>query len=185
MKILVICPTIYPDKFENMYNSYQVTSSKNSKLLIINKKGGVTNLINEAFNKHNDYDFYFVINDDIVFETPLWDLELAKFHRITHGDDSIKDGIAGQFLMIPGDFARALGWLQMPLLNRYCGDAVWRFIGQQLNCLDYHKNVVITHNWENCAEPLVNQIDMESFSEWLPRSHKDVNKIMEVINGGK
>ncbi len=26
---------------------------------------------------------------------------------------------------------------------------------------------------------------LAEFAAWLPRSHKDVNKIMEVINGGK
>lgn len=181
MKILAICPTIYPDKFEKMYNSFQVMTSKYTKLLIISEKGNITKLINKAFEKNSEYDFFFTCNDDILFETTLWDTELSHKNRISHGDDSVKEGVAGQFLMIPGDFARAVGWLQMPKLNRYCGDVTWRFIGKQLDCLDYHPNVVITHNWEGCAEPLVNEMDMAEFAAWLPVSYKDINKIRTVL----
>lgn len=181
MKVLAICPSIYPEKFQKMYDSFQVTSSKYTKLLILNKRGCITKLINEAFQNNNDYDFYIVINDDIRFETPLWDLELTHKNRISHGDDAIKEGVQGQFLMIPGDFCRLLGWLQLPSLNRYCGDVTWRFIGKQLDCLDYHPNVVITHHWEGCAEPMVNTMDMAEFAAWLPGSYRDINKIKEIL----
>ena len=182
MKILAICPTIYPDKFNRMYDSYAVTASKYTTLLSVTQKGGITKLINEAFSKHNDYDYYIIINDDLVFETPLWDTALAQAGKITHGDDKVPSGLAGQFLMIPGDFARAVGWLQMPALNRYAGDVCWRFIGQQLDCLQYHSEVIITHNWDGCAEPLVNEMDMASFAAWLPKSHKDIERIRKCLN---
>lgn len=184
MKTLAICPTIYPEKFNKMYDSFQVNTSKYTTLLTITKKGGITKLINEAFERNNDYDYYIVINDDIRFETPLWDMTLAKKNSITHGDDAIKEGVCGQFLMIPGDFCRAIGWLQQPTLNRYAGDVTWRFIGQQLDCLQYIPEVIITHNWEGCAEPLVNEIDMAAFANWLPKCHNDINKIAEVIHNG-
>ncbi len=164
-----------------MHSSYDVTTSKNNKLLVINERGGITSLINKAFQKYNDADFYIVINDDVIFETPLWDRELASKTRITHGDDAVKEGVAGQFLMIPGDFARAVGWLQLPKLNRYCGDVVWRFIGQQLYCLDYQKEVIITHNWDGFAEPLIHEMDLAEFAAWLPHSHKDVEKIRRIL----
>ena len=181
MKIYAICPSIHQEKYTKMYDSYDVTVSKNTQLITITKPGCITKLINETFQKYNDGDFYIILNDDLVFETPRWDVELAHSGRISHGDDAVKEGVRGQFLMIPGDFCRAIGWLQMPKLNRYAGDVCWRFIGEQLNLLDYHPNVVITHKWDGCAEPLVNQLDMASFAEWLPSSHKDIENIRKVL----
>ncbi len=182
MKIYAFCPSIHQDKYERMYNSYDVTVTNSTKLITLNSKGSITKLLNEAFQKYNDGDFYIVLNDDLTFETPRWDVELAHKGRISHGDDGIEGGVKGQFLMIPGNFCRAVGWIQMPKLNRYAGDVVWRFIGEQLNVLDYHPQVVITHRWDGCAEPLVNELDMASFAEWLPSSHKDIEKIRRVIS---
>ena len=164
-----------------MHNSYDITVSKNTKLLVIGDKGSITKLLNEAFQKYNDADFYIVLNDDIIFNTPLWDLELAKNKFISHGDDRIEEGENGQFLMIPGDFCRAVGWLQMPKLNRYCGDVVWRFIANQLDVLRYVPEVKITHEWSGCAEPAVNMIDMQNFADWLPNSHLDIEKIRRTL----
>ena len=181
MRILAICPTIYQEKCDKMYNSYEVTSSKYTKLLIINKKGSITKLLNEAFEKHNDYDFYIPLNDDILFQTPLWDTTLAKKHTISYGDDGLQHENLPTFPMIDGDFVRALGWLQMPTLHRYAGDCVWKFIGENTGTLRYVPEVKITHNWDGCAEPMTNTLDMEKFSEWLPRSHDDINKIKEIL----
>lgn len=183
MKILTICPSIYPEKLQRMYNSYDVTVSRYSQLIVPQQKGSITAIINDTFRKYNDADYYIVLNDDITFETPLWDTLLTTKNKITHGNDSVEEGVEGQFLMIPGDFARALGWLQLPTLNRYCGDVIWRFIAQQLNILEYKPKVIITHYWEGCAEPLVNQLDMAAFAEWLPHSHIDIEKIRKVIHG--
>lgn len=181
MKILAICPTIYPEKFSKMYDSFQINTSKYTKLLTINKKGGITKLINKAFERNPDYEFYTVINDDIIFETPLWDKELAKKGNVSHGTDAVEGALNGQFLMVDGDFCRSLGWLQMPTLNRYAGDVVWRFLGENTGTLRYVPEVKICHNWDGCSQPEVNKEDMSNFAQWLLNSHKDINKIAEVI----
>ncbi len=181
MKILAICPSIYPDKLEKMYDSYDVTVSKNTQLVVINKKGNITEIINDTFHKYNDADFYIVLNDDLTFNTPLWDVALAHKGKISHGNDSVVEGVNGQFLMIDGDIVRALGWLQLPSLNRYCGDVVWRFIGEQLEILKYVPEVNISHHWEGCADPEMNKKDMKAFAEWLPSSHKDIERIRKIL----
>lgn len=180
MKCLAVCPTIYPEKFAKMYDSFQIMTSKYTTLLIIKERGEITTLLNEAFRKHNDYDFYIVLNDDIRFETPLWDTALAKKGHITHGTDNITNGHTGNFLMIDGDFCRALGWLQMPALNRYGGDVVWKFIGVNTSTLHYVPEVKIRHNWSGCEQPEVNTADMEAFARWLVGSKKEINIIKEV-----
>lgn len=181
MRILTIVPSIYPEKLERMLDSYYATVSMAS--LIINSRVGlVTEVINEMFTKYPDFDYYIVANDDCIFCTKDWDLKLANKGKISHGNDSVPEGVNGQFLMIDGEIARAVGWLQQPTLNRYAGDVTWRFLGQQLGILNHVKDVTIEHAWNGCANLEENTNDMARFSAWLPGSHRDINKIREALN---
>ncbi len=182
MKILTICPSKYPEKLEKMLDSFNTTRSKHTGIIINYEDKPITHIFNNVFNNNPEYDFYFMANDDIIFETPLWDIELARKGKITHGTDNIKEGINGQFMMIDGDIVRALGWLQMPTLNKYCGDVVWRFIGDNLGILEHIPQVFIKHNWEG-ADPDKNKKDMAEFAKWLPWAFKDITKIRKVLNG--
>lgn len=184
MRILVICPSIYPDKLEIMMNSFNVTKSKYTKIIINTEKDKtITEIFNEEFNKNKDYDFYFMANDDIVFNTPLWDLKLANKGKISYGNDLIQGQNLTTFPMIDGYIVRALGWLQMPKLNRYLGDTVLGFIGRQCKCLSYHGNIIIKHNWSRASHPDDHKKDMQEFANWLPNSYRDINKVKEVLNG--
>lgn len=182
MKILTICPTIYPDKMERMLTSYQQTRSHMNNMVISteNTNGNITYLFNRAFLDNPDYDYYFMANDDIIFKTNHWDKILANKNSISYGDDLLQSRNLCTFPMIDGDIVRALGWLQMPTLNRYCGDIVWKFIGENLNLLKYYPNVIIEHKWEG-QDDKVNKEDMARFAAWLPNSHKDINKIKEKL----
>lgn len=180
MRILTICPTKYPYKFEKMLSSFNVTKSKSTDF-VMSSHGTVTEAINDMFNYKPDYDFYHITNDDVFYETPLWDLELTKKGKISYGDDGIQAEELPTFPMIDGDIVRALGWLQMPRLNRYCGDLIWKFIGQECGILNYCPGVKITHEWEGCGDPDAHKKDMEIFANWLPQAYKDVNKVKEML----
>lgn len=180
MKILSICPSIYQHKFDKMIHSFEITSCKENSIVVINKKDSITKIFNETFEKYSDYDFYHLMNDDCIYETPLWDIKLAKKGKICYGDDLLQGENLPTFPMIDGDIARALGWLQMPTLERYCGDVVLGFIGKQLNILEYHPEVTIRHNWEG-ADANINTEDMRRFAEWLPWSFKDINRVKEIL----
>lgn len=179
-RILTIVPSIYPQKLERMIDSYYATVNTANLCINSDKERTVTQVFNDVFTKYSDFDFYFMANDDMIFKTKDWDLKLANKGKISHGNDSIPEGLPGQFLMIDGDIVRALGWLQLPQLERYCGDVVWRFLGTQLGILNHVKDVDIEHNWEG-AESAINQEDTKRFAEWLPNSHKDISKIKAVI----
>lgn len=182
MKILTICPTIHPEKFQSMQESFYLTSSRANTLWAVSE-GTVTEAFNNTFNNNLDYDFYFMANDDIEFITPGWDLQLANEGKISWGKDGLQDQGICTFPMIDGDIVRKLGWLQMPKLNRYCGDMVWYFIGKQCGILNYYKDVIIDHKWDGCSHPDINKEDMRIFSEWLPLSYRDINKVRGVLNG--
>jgi len=182
MKILAVCPSIYPEKYVKMSNSFDITASKYTKIEFYSH-GTVTEAINKIFNNNPNYDFYFIANDDIIFETPLWDLNLAKKGKITYGADGIQNERLCTFPMIDGDIVRALGWLQVPFLTKYSGDQAWMLIGKMLNILEYHPEVKITHKWEGWDEKLGIE-DLKRINEWANTTMKnDIEKVRKVLNG--
>ena len=181
IKILAICPSIYPEKYSKMRDSFDITASQYTEICI-QPAFGVTEAINYSFESNPDYDFYMILNDDIVFETPLWDIQLAVPRMISYGNDGLQGENLCTFPMIDGDIVRALGWLQLPTLNRYCGDVVWRTIGKSLNILNYSPDVSIRHNWdESQVDQDIHEKDMEKFAKWLAVSHRDINKVKAVL----
>lgn len=163
-----------------MEKSFNSTKSTYTKILY-GIKGGVTESINNIFNLYPEEDFYHITNDDVIYESPLWDIELAIKGKISWGKDGIQNEGLVTFPMIDGDIVRALGWLQLPSLNRYCGDVVWKFIGKECGILNYCPNVKITHKWEGCTDAAMNYKDMAAFAEWLPVSYSDINKVKNAI----
>ena len=143
IKILAICPSKYPNKLSKMMDSFLLTRSKYTEIIINYENKSITKIFNETFNSNPDFDFYFMCNDDIIFHTPLWDISLANKGKISHGRDGIQNENLCIFPMIDGDIIRALGWLQLPTLNRYAGDVVWRQIGKECGILNYCKDVII------------------------------------------
>lgn len=186
MNILCICPSKYPDKLAAMLDSFTVTRSNYTNIIINYEIKPITKIFNDVFNNNPDYDFYFMANDDIIFNTPLWDMELAVKGKISYGNDLIQGKSLCTFPMIDGDIVRALGWLQMPTLNRYCGDVVWKFIGIQCDILNYCSNVSIEHKWqESQVDQDAHKYDLGEFMKWLSVSHRDINKIRDIINENK
>lgn len=166
-----------------MLDSFYATASKDVDIITdLRMDLTVTEIINHAFKNNPKYDFYHITNDDVEYQTKDWDLKLAVKGKITYGDDLLQGYGLCTFPMIDGDIVRALGWLQLPSLNRYSGDIIWKFLGQACNCLEYHPEVVIKHQWEGCEYPEINKDDMKAFAEWLPWSYRDVVKIKRVLN---
>lgn len=183
MKILCICPSKYPEKLSKMMDSFITTKSKHTEIIVNHEIKSITKIFNETFESNPDYDFYFLANDDIVFNTPLWDLALANKGKISWGADGIQNSSLCTFPMIDGDIGRALGWLQMPTLEKYCGDIIWNFIGKECNILNYCYEVKITHQWDQSQVDRMTHIrDMGEFSKWLPWSFKDLKKVKNAIN---
>lgn len=181
MKILTVCPSINPEKFQSMQESFYLTSSEGNVLYEV-CTGTVTEAFNLAFKKYPNFDFYHMTNDDVEYITPQWDVKLATKGKISWGKDGIQNENLCTFPMIDGDIVRALGWLQMPNLERYAGDVVWKFIGQECKILNYVPEVIIRHYWEGCSDEDMNVRDMNKFAEWLVQSYKDVNKIKEMLD---
>jgi hypothetical protein len=181
MKILTICPSINIYKYEKMLETFELTVSKNTAICV-QPAFTVTEAINYSFEKNPDYDFYHITNDDVSYLTPLWDMALANKGKISYGNDLLQGENLCTFPMIDGDIVRALGWLQLPTLNRYCGDLVWRTIGKSLKILDYKGSVFIKHHWnEEQVDNDIHKKDMKKFAEWLSISYRDIEKVKAVL----
>lgn len=179
-KTLIVCPSIYPNKLIIMKNSVSMTTINSD--LIVSNIGNVTQAINNIFYNNPDYEYYFITNDDIIFETLNWDDKLCNKNKISWGRDGIQDMNLCCFPMIDGNIVRALGWLQLPSLTKYCGDLVWKFIGRECNCLNYNPSVLIRHKWqESQVDSVIHNKDREEFAKWLMSSYRDVNKVKEIL----
>ena len=181
MKILTICPSKYPEKLAYMMDSFLDTRSECNTVRINYEEDSITKIFNKVFEANPDYDFYHMTNDDVIYKTKEWDVKLAQKGKISYGNDLFQGANLCTFPMIDGDIVRALGWLQMPTLERYCGDVVWKFIGEQLNILNYNEDVIIEHKWGGCERPDLNTADMARFAAWLPFAHKELEKIRKVL----
>jgi hypothetical protein len=186
--ILTICP--YSGKrlyeLERMKESFYKTSYEDNQLVIISR-GTVTEAINLAFKENYSAKYFHITNDDVIYKTKGWDTKFINIleeygNGIAYGDDLIQGKNLCTFPFISGDIARALGWLQLPTLNRYCGDVVWKFLGQSLDILYYVPEVIIHHQWkEEEMDKELGLLDMQRYAKWLPHAYKDINKIKEIL----
>ena len=213
--LLVICCTRgRPDKAKEMFDSLKETSScdvvfcidsddpaisKYNEWMgenrIIGNGQTTTQLINLAFQSNPEYEFYSVTNDDVVYETPGWDVALKNKGKISYGNDKCQGANMPTISVIDGDICRAVGWLQMIKLIHLYGDCVWKVIGERLKILYYDKNVIINHKHflynhrieKDSTYAKTNSHDMyvtdgHAFEIWVrDEMINDCNKIKEIL----
>ena len=210
--ILSICPTFNrPDECFRMVKSFKGLSTEYNKLILLFSNNEprldqykdslelvdgyhilpsthtITELINSCLKIYSNIKYYHITNDDVIYKTLGWDNKLVRVLEdygsgISYGDDLLQGKNLCTFPMITADLPEKLGWLQMPKLNRYCGDVVWKFIGENCDCLYYVPGVIIQHKWQG-ADATINKEDMAKFAEWLQRSHIECDEVREVVNG--
>lgn len=214
MKILTICPTYNrPELCKQMIDSWHKTINENNTLILgvdvedpsiflypnnVNKsivKHGatVTEVINSIWSEHQGYDYYHIINDDVIFHTKNYD---TKFYNIldeygpgiAYGNDLFQGENLPTFPFISAEMAKAVGYLQLPSLNRYCGDTVWNDIGRLCNNIYYLGEVIIEHRHKLAGKgntdvdmPVYRE-DLNTYLQWrLHLNEFERDRIMEAI----
>ena len=142
-KVLTICPSIRPTRLIEMIQSFNNTSSI-SDLIVDNTPGTTTSVINRIFKENPGYQWYHIANDDFIYHTSRWDEKLQSDGVGYSNDGFLKEGLC-TISLINGDWARALGWLQLPTVDFLYGDNVWMSISQTLGKSYYHPEVYIQH----------------------------------------
>lgn len=107
---------------------------------------------NRVFRERSAYAYYSCTNDDFVYQTPHWDQILmreieVKFGGLgwAYGDDLYQGAKLPTTSVVSGDICRALGWVQMPWLNRCFGDDAVLALGNAMGRISYVASVVIEH----------------------------------------
>jgi hypothetical protein len=108
------------------------------RLYEIRKREYVAQIHNFIFDENKDYDYYMPVNDDIVFNSKDWDIELVRAIKergngfgISYGNDStgnIKFELP-TFGMISGNICRELGRIYPRELKMMFGDTFLLDIG--------------------------------------------------------
>ena len=157
----------------------------------------LTQCFNDIFYALPKFDYYHLTNDDVVYKTDGWD---EKFLRalegrtgIAYGNDMLQGENLPTFPFISGDIARALGWLQQPLLTKLCGDQIWKEIGNAAHCLHYVPEVIIEHrhfinNKRENDDPEYLKVyskDRMKFANWYANNAiRDFRTVRRLVNGG-
>lgn len=180
MSTLTICPSIRPQHLERMLISYYNTVSE-PNIIIRTELGSITKILNDTFASNPNFDYYHITNDDVVYQTPNWDVKLATKGKISYANDMFQGENLCTFPLIDGNIVRATGWLQMPTLERYYGDNCWHFMGKQLGIMNYAPEVTIKHEWQGAYFEIY-KTDTQKFAEWLPWSFRDIARIKGVLD---
>ena len=120
----------------------------NWRLEVAEERGDVGGRLDALLEEHPDEEFYSIINDDIVPETPRWDVLLAD--RIGDGwnfvypNDCVQgEAMATQFL-VGGELARSVGSLSLGFRHGKL-DRAWMEIADALGRLVYCDNIRLRH----------------------------------------
>ncbi|HEX3747593.1 MAG TPA: hypothetical protein VHW09_26845 [Bryobacteraceae bacterium] len=104
-------------------------------------------ILNQLFAEHPNDPYYAATADDVVPETPGWDVKLRDAclpDKVAWGYDGIEN--MGSHPFIGGDLLRKLGWWVAPGLKRSCIDGVWNIIAAKLGRGVYLPDVRTIHH---------------------------------------
>ncbi len=104
--------------------------------------------VNAAFDAFPDEDYYGLINDDHVPETPDWDKmlgERAGNNRVASAHQVFfKDRVGAH--AIGGDLVRECGWLCCPAVKHFYSDDVLELIINEFNCHTKYDEIRVAHH---------------------------------------
>lgn len=145
--------------------------------LVFSDHGTVTEAINSFLPAVKGYNFFHITNDDVVYRTKGWDRLLYERLKdrpgIAYGNDLAQESNLCTFPFISIEIIKAVGWIQLPALKKYCGDLVWHALGSNLQCLHYCPDVIIEHlTWFNdkstdMPDEKIYHQDLRAYAEWV------------------
>lgn len=110
--------------------------------------GGIVECVNAVFREHPDKTYYGIMADDVVPETPRWDVKLKEAclpYGISWGDDSMPDIGLPTHPFLAGDLVRKMGWVVCPSLKHWYADNMVKDIADGLGCGRYLPEVKVPH----------------------------------------
>lgn len=118
-------------------------------IMQIGERKPLSHIYAEALQTHPGADWYGFIADDVVPESPQWDVRLIE----AAGSDGMampagghEDYAGAPHFVIGGDLVRHIGWLALPGLDRLFIDTAWYDIANKLGVLRFVPDVVLSHH---------------------------------------
>lgn len=185
------------DNDDEALNIYKGNLRFSYRYLFSDQNSLTEKINNVALNNIDKYEYFHLTNDDVLYQTDFWDeifMDTLKMKGpgIVYGNDLFQGQGLCTFPFVSKEIIKALGWLQMPLLNKFFGDTVWMNIGKNSNCLHYHPAVIIEHlHFLNNKRKNPNEEEMtkyietynhdrHQFMKWLVNSEKDIQKVRDI-----
>lgn len=116
--------------------------------VVFQTRAPLSEAYNRVFQQSPDLPWYGIGADDMLPETPGWDLaliEAAGSDGLAFGDDGINGGRHATHFVLGGDLVREIGWLALPGLSRIFIDTVWNEIAEARGVRRYLPDVKLTH----------------------------------------
>jgi glycosyltransferase involved in cell wall biosynthesis len=114
-------------------------------------RGTLVTAINDAAMQLADkYPMLFLAADDMIFETPGWDLFMTGMLQALGGtgyiypDDKRRYDVP-EHPLISSDIVKALGWFAEPGFGHFYIDNVWAELGKRLGLIRFCPQAVIEH----------------------------------------
>lgn len=125
--------------------------------LFIGRRGPLSALYNNAYERHPSEPWYGFIADDVVPITKDWDIRLIE----AAGSDGMAVPAGGEttggcpHFVLGGDLVRSVGWLSLPGLDRIYIDTVWCDIAKDRGVYREVPNVKLEHmHFSNGKAPI-------------------------------
>lgn len=116
--------------------------------VVIGPRGPLSDIYNNAFERHRDAPYFGFIADDVVPITNGWDIKLIE----TAGSDGMAVPAGGEttggcpHFVLGGDLVRSIGWLSLPGLDRLFIDTCWEKIAESRGVLRRLDDVILKHH---------------------------------------
>jgi len=120
----------------------------NFKRKVMPPHNGIGECFNAVFAEYPDLEYYGVMADDVVPETPKWDMLLKEAclpFSLSWGNDGLQGAKLPTHPHIAGDVVRTLGWIACPGVMHWFVDNMWLDIANALGGGHYLTDVRTPH----------------------------------------
>ncbi len=112
-------------------------------------------IYNKAYERAPETPWWGLIADDVVPETPEWDLKLVE--AAGSGGMAVPAGghdpEGAPHFVLGGDLVREIGWLALPGLDRIYIDTVWMLIAKDRGVFRRVPDVMLRHHHFSTGAP--------------------------------
>lgn len=133
---------------EDAYRYNEIDTPLHWKRISVPAGSSLGDIFNLIFKKYPNEPYYGMVADDIVPETPKWDVLMADAcqpDKIAWGCDELQNENLPVHPFIGGDLIRKLGWWSAPCLKHWYVDNIWKNLADALNCGIYLPEVKMPH----------------------------------------